>query len=173
MSEPEVPLQLGLKVGDPAAFGSVYDRYGPGLYRAAWRMLGRQADAEDAVQEVFAAVVRSRHRLGEVEDLGAYLFASLRRAAQRIARQRGREPKPGLASDPPVESPDGQTADAERLWRAVARLPAAQREVLALKIDGELTFMQIGTVLGISPNTAASRYRYALEKLRETLETKR
>jgi DNA-directed RNA polymerase specialized sigma24 family protein len=44
-----------------------------------------------------------------------------------------------------------------------------QREIIALKIDGELTFAQIGEVLGISPNTAASRYRLALEKLRTAL----
>ena len=49
-------------------------------------------------------------------------------------------------------------------------LPPEQREVVLLKIDGELTFVQIGQVLGVSMNTAASRYRYALEKLRTTLE---
>jgi RNA polymerase sigma-70 factor (ECF subfamily) len=48
-------------------------------------------------------------------------------------------------------------------------LPAQQREVIALKIDGELTFAEIGQVMGTNANTAASRYRYALEKLRATL----
>jgi RNA polymerase sigma-70 factor (ECF subfamily) len=49
-------------------------------------------------------------------------------------------------------------------------LPPKQREVIAMKIDGELTFAEIGAVLGVSANTAASRYRYALEKLRRSLE---
>jgi RNA polymerase sigma-70 factor (ECF subfamily) len=49
-------------------------------------------------------------------------------------------------------------------------LPAEQREVISLKIDGDLTFAQIAAVFDISPNTAASRYRYALEKLRRMLE---
>ena len=52
---------------------------------------------------------------------------------------------------------------------ALARLPEDQREVLALKTEGELTFEEIGLVLGIPANTAASRYRYALEKLRAAL----
>jgi RNA polymerase sigma-70 factor (ECF subfamily) len=45
-------------------------------------------------------------------------------------------------------------------------LPPAQREVLALKIDGGLTFAEIAAVIGTTINTAASRYRYALEKIR-------
>ena len=58
----------------------------------------------------------------------------------------------------------------EALERALARLPVEQREVVALKVDGELTFAEIGAVMGISPNTAASRYRYALGKLRAELK---
>ncbi|MEJ1974466.1 MAG: sigma-70 family RNA polymerase sigma factor [Lacunisphaera sp.] len=54
---------------------------------------------------------------------------------------------------------------------ALQRLPDEQREVLVLKIWQELTFEQIGEVLGISPNTAASRYRYALTALRAQLES--
>jgi RNA polymerase sigma-70 factor (ECF subfamily) len=52
---------------------------------------------------------------------------------------------------------------------AVAGLPPAQREVLALKVDGGLTFVEIATVIGTSINTAASRYRYAIEKIRTTI----
>jgi RNA polymerase sigma-70 factor (ECF subfamily) len=48
-------------------------------------------------------------------------------------------------------------------------LPVEQREVVVMKIWGRLTFPQMGEALGISANTAASRYRYALEKLRTQL----
>jgi RNA polymerase sigma-70 factor (ECF subfamily) len=57
-----------------------------------------------------------------------------------------------------------------RLQRAVLALPDEQRELIALKLDGGLTFAEIASVLAISPNTAASRYRYALEKLRTSLQ---
>jgi len=55
------------------------------------------------------------------------------------------------------------------LEQALQSLPPEQREVIALKVDAGLTFAEIGVSLGISPNTAASRYRYALEKLRSAL----
>ncbi len=60
----------------------------------------------------------------------------------------------------------------EALAAAVAALPAAQREVLALKIDGGLTFGEIAGVTNTRPNTAASRYRYALAQLRRLLTRK-
>jgi RNA polymerase sigma-70 factor (ECF subfamily) len=59
---------------------------------------------------------------------------------------------------------------ADDLETAVGALPPEQREVIAFKIDGGLTFAQIADIMNISPNTAASRYRYALEKLRQALE---
>ncbi len=74
------PLLLSLAAGDERAFALLYDRFSGRMYRAAWRILGRREDAEDVVQDVFLAVVRSRRRLGDVRDLTAYLFAALRRA---------------------------------------------------------------------------------------------
>jgi RNA polymerase sigma-70 factor (ECF subfamily) len=67
-------------------------------------------------------------------------------------------------------SQDRSSPCSERLERALLSLPAEQREVISLKIDGELTFAQIAEVIGVRANTAASRYRYALEKLRAALE---
>jgi RNA polymerase sigma-70 factor (ECF subfamily) len=142
------------------------------LYQVAMSMLYRREDAEDAVQEVFVALVRSRHRLSAIRDLEAYLFAALRRAAARCAARRARLP---LISETAVEetaaasSQHSESCPREDLGRALRTLPVEQRDVIALKIDGDLTFAQIGQVMGTSGNTAASRYRYALEKLRELL----
>ena len=168
------PLLLGLAAGDERAFAVLYDRFAGRLYRAALGMLGRPEDAEDAVQELLTGLVRSRRRLSGVRDLSAYLFAALRRTVARLAARRAREP---VASDAATgEAPartDRHTSDnphKERLARALRALPPAQREVIALKIDGELTFAQIAQVMGVSINTAASRYRYALDKLRTALK---
>jgi RNA polymerase sigma-70 factor (ECF subfamily) len=142
------------------------------LYRVALRLLDRREDAEDAVQEVFASLVRSRDRLPQVGDLEAYLFASLRRAAARITVRRARLPTASSAALPEIAArPDraGEDGLDDNLCRALDALPAEQRGVIALKIDGELTFAQIGLAMGTSANTAASRYRYALEKLRQAL----
>ncbi len=158
-------------MGDAAAYQQAYDRYGSALFRTAMRMLGNQHDAEDAVQEVFAAIVRSRDRLTQVVHLKAYLFTSLRHATARIHRREQQHAMTGLedamwSTGCPSEGPERT----ERLWEVVRHLPIEQREVLTMKIQGELTFKEIGAVCGISPNTAASRYRYALEKLKQMLE---
>jgi RNA polymerase sigma-70 factor (ECF subfamily) len=55
------------------------------------------------------------------------------------------------------------------VWSALRALPPEQAEVVVLKIWEELTFAQIGDVLQISPNTAASRYQYAMVKLTSRL----
>jgi RNA polymerase sigma-70 factor (ECF subfamily) len=166
------PLLRGLAAGDERAFAALYDQYGTRLYKTAFGILGRREDAEDAVQEVFTALVRSRKTLAAVNDLTAYLFSALRRAAARCAERRKREP----ASSQDVEDIEAKTDPnetnyplADRLEQALQKLPEEQREVISLKIDGQLTFNQIAEVLGISINTVASRYRYALEKLREIL----
>lgn len=167
------PLLQGLAEGREEAFAALYDCFAASLFRVAFSLLRSRQDAEDAVQEVFVGLVRARARLRNIENLRAYLFAALRRAAARIAAAPRR-----LRLLPPEEMvllcrPELSGSDSEqalRLERAIQALPPEQREVVALKVDGDLTFAEIAAVLGINPNTAASRYRYALEKLRAALE---
>ena len=66
-------------------------------------------------------------------------------------------------SNPAIEQDERQKS----ILKAVDRLPSEQKEVLTLKIWGELTFDEIGRTLDLSLNTVASRYRYALQKLKE------
>jgi RNA polymerase sigma-70 factor (ECF subfamily) len=167
------PLLRGLAAGDERAFATLYDQYGARLYRTALGILCRREDAEDAVQEVFTALVRSRKALAGVNDLTAYLFSTLRRTAARCAERRKREPTSSQAvEDVEAKADPGETDHpiAGRLEKALQMLPDEQREVISLKIEGQLTFAQIAEVLRISINTAASRYRYALEKLRAMLQ---
>jgi len=171
MNHPGDPLLPDLAAGQSQAFGLLYDRFAGRLFGAAMRMLGRREDAEDVVQEVFMAMVRSRGQLSKVDDLTAYLFTALRHAAGRYASRRARQPVVAEAAEEAVAAQPGQDHPrGEELRTAMAALPPEQREVIAMKIDGELTFVQIGRVLGVSPNTAASRYRYALKKLRSALQ---
>ena len=167
------PLLARLAAGDEEAFEKVHERYASRMYWAALRMLDHRQDAEDAVQQTFAALIRTSARLTEVNDLSAYLFASLRRAAHKMATRARRQPiaDTQLAADAAVTASECvvESPRNERLRRCLAGLPLKQREIIALKIDGGLTFVQIGEVLGVSPNTAASRYRLALEKLRTAL----
>ena len=156
--------------GDEAAFAEAYDQYGHRLYRTALRYLGCGGEAEDAVQDLFVALVRSRDRLASVENLASYLFVALRRHVGRRSRRR---PRP--TTDEGAEAAEtlnlelGRVDLRDSLAAALELLPAEQREVVILKIDSELTFDEIAQVLDISPHTAASRYRYALDKLRARL----
>ena len=169
------PLLLSLAAGDEQAFAALFDRYGRRLYRTALAMSGCREDAEDAVQDLFAALVRGRKRLAGVDDLEAYLFVSLRRMTARQVARRNR--RPGNRSPVDLDSSRHRGSggvsleDGEALRQAVRQLPPAQQDVIALKIHADLTFAQIAEILGVSINTAASRYRYALTKLRAQMET--
>ena len=171
------PLLLGLAAGDGQAFAALYDRFAARMYRVALRSLSCRQDAEDVVQEVFLAVVRSHEGLGAVRDLTAYLFTVLHRAIGHCILRRARAQaaceaasKQTVASIEELVSDD---SDRHELWRAIRSLPDEQREVVSLRIDGELTFAQIAHITGVSVNTAASRYRYALQKLRSSLFRRR
>jgi RNA polymerase sigma-70 factor, ECF subfamily len=169
----EDPLIEGLAEGREEAFAALYDGFAASLFRVAFGMLGSPQDAEDVVQEVFVAVFRGRRRLRQVENLRAYLFAALRRAAARHAASPRRQCSLSPEELAQISCPESIGPDKEqalRLERALRTLPAEQGEVIALKVDGGLTFAEIAVVLGISANTAASRYRYGLEKLRAALE---
>jgi len=172
----KTPTTIGeqLATGDPEAFAALYDRLAVRLFNTARTMTDSLPDAEDIVHDVFVELARSRDRLARITDLDAYIFTMLRHAVSRrrrrwdvdrraidtVGRQRAAADR---FTTQPVETP------ADELTTAVARLPPAQRDVLSLKIDGGLTFAEIAAVIGTSINTAASRYRYALEKLRTTI----
>ena len=163
------PLVTALATGQPEAYAALYDRLGRSLLRVAGVMLRSTADAEDVVQDVFVELVRHRDRMAQVRDLDAYVFAMLRNAVgRRIERQRReqqhlRQLIPSDTGKQDIDFPDDLEA-------AMESLPPEQREIVSLKIDGGLTFAQVAEILGVNANTAASRYRYAIEKLRQSLE---
>lgn len=167
MDSETADLTLRLSRGEEEAFAFLYDREGSAMYRVALTICGSPAVAEDAVQDVFLALVRARERLASVTNLRGYVFAALRRAAAYRAESAARHTGADVEPD---SLPRAAEDHDDRLGDALHGLPREQREVIALKVDGGLTFADIGETLSISPNTAASRYRYAIEKLREALE---
>ena len=146
--------------------------HGPRLLLCARQYTRTPADAEDALQE---ALVRYwRHQRHLPGDRNALILTSLRRAAvdraRSESRRTNREQAVLVLEGDPVEWFDPEPAERERaVEAALKRLPPEQREVVVLKIWGELTFDEIGRQLEISPNTAASRYRYALLALKKHL----
>ncbi len=173
----EFPLidRRTLAEGRPEAFAALFDRYAPRLLAVARALTGSRVDAEDAVQQTFLDLLRSRQALAHAAEPRAYVFRALRNCAMRM-RRRARdaefESEPSATAQRPsgTEFADFRAGEFDpALARAVQALPQAQIDVLTLKLDAGLTFEEVGRVLDIPANTAASRYRYALEKLRASL----
>ena len=147
------------------------DRHGAALVLLARQWVSSCADAEDVVQEAFIRFWRSRHRVAEP---AAYLYACVKHCALDWQRGRNRRYRREEAAARPERETwfAGPVEQEERravIEAALCSLPDNQREVLVMKIWGGLSFPQIAGALRISANTAASRYRYALAKLREQL----
>ena len=148
----------------------VFAELAPGLLLFARQWVRSAADAEDIVQDAFVKFWRRNHEI----DNRALLYATVRSVALDLIRRdsrRARRESEAYADFEQAVEPQFRSADESQRSLAVAldRLPHEQREVLVMKIWSELTFAEIGQALGISQNTAASRYRYALATLKKDL----
>jgi len=128
-------------------------------------------DAEDVVQEAF---VRFWRRNLSIKNR-ALLYAAVRSAALDLIRRDNRRARREVEvfgeAERSVQPQFEQLDDSQRqVVAALDHLPRDQREVLVMKIWNELTFAEIAEALGISQNTAASRYRYALAALKKTYQ---
>ncbi len=154
----------------------VYDALAPTLYRYALMILADPSGAEDAVQQAFIKYARARPGAGGVKHPAGYLRIAARNECRRILKRRGTRRETGLESAQLLEAASTPPPDADErraLEGALRRLPAEQREVVHLKVYEGLTFQQIADSVGLSINTIASRYRYALDRLRQALTSDR
>jgi RNA polymerase sigma-70 factor (ECF subfamily) len=148
---------------------ALYDAHAASLFRYLLALLQNTEEAEDAVAEVFLGLARRRGQRG-IQEAQAYLFRAARNQAIQALRKRKRRredlTESWIAADQ-CYGPEREIAiDIERGFQ---KLPAEQREVLALKLSEGLTFREIAGLLGIPANTAASRCRLALKRLKEEL----
>lgn len=172
-------MKTRMRLGyDESEWERLWEEYGPKLLLFARQQAESETDAEDIVQEAFVRYWRARQKQpGLSPDI---LFTMVKRVSvDRVRQARSRSQRetaccqtensgngePVAWFDDPFEEKERQ----DQLEAALRALPSEQREVLVLKIWGGLTFEQIGETLGISPNTASSRYRYALHQLRNTV----
>jgi RNA polymerase sigma-70 factor, ECF subfamily len=149
-----------------------FSQLAPGLLLFARQWTRSTADAEDVVQEAFVRFWRKQHGIGN----RALLYSMVRSIAldfwRRDSRRARRESDIVAESERSVQPKFTIEDESQQaLVAAVELLPDEQREVLVMKVWNELTFAEIANVLGISQNTAASRYRYALGALKKNLVT--
>ena len=142
---------------------------------ARLRLIARQwtrsdADADDVLQEAFIRFWKNQRHLPG--NPNALVVTSIRRSAldlyRRTDRRSLREQTVSAESDTIWFEPELDPR-LQALTESLPQLPDEQREVVVLKIWGDLTFDEIGEQLSISPNTAASRWRYAMEALRKLI----
>ncbi|HTU34034.1 MAG TPA: RNA polymerase sigma factor [Candidatus Acidoferrum sp.] len=150
-----------------AEIEALYRQHGPALLLFATAIAGERSRAQDMVHQVFLKLIEDGS-LQQVSNKKAYVFTCVRNALANESRRRQRT----VSLDPDAAwftAPDQNLAAETNLRRALGSLPREQSQIVVLHVWAELTFSEIGEVLGISPNTAGSRYRYALAKLRDAL----
>jgi RNA polymerase sigma-70 factor (ECF subfamily) len=159
----------------PPDLERLYDEHARALFAFLLNFTRRETDTRDVLQEVFIKLARQSEILDGVRDERAFLLRLCHHAAIDLIRRRGTREKnyEQLAAESAnvftrASDPDEQSLR-EALASALGELPPDQRAVVHLKLWERLTFEAIAGALDIPLNTAASRYRYGLDKLRERL----
>lgn len=165
----------------PAAWKQWFQTHGSRLLLFARQQTRSSEDAEDVLQEAMVRLWKSGmidlNAEGSDEPCLAAAFTQIRRSAIDLARKnirRANRENRAMELDGASEAvwfadTIEQDERSQQIENAIQNLPDYYKEVIILKIWGDLTFEQIAETLDIPMNTAASRYRYALEKLRRTL----
>ncbi len=171
-----------------SAWSEWLEEYGPKLLLFARQQTRSHGDAEDVFQDALVKLVGKVHSgefIGGQDAWQPYIYTTIRRLAidlsRRDDRRKRREDNVGAdaetgqfdAFNPWFESDSSDDETRAQLENSLKELPQKFAEVITLKIWGERTFAEIGEVLGISQNTAASRYRYGLEALKRNLASAR
>ncbi|MGH8664626.1 MAG: RNA polymerase sigma factor [Burkholderiales bacterium] len=176
-------LMSAYRDGDGQAFQVLYARHRGGLYRFLLRQCGAAAIAEELFQDVWLNLIRARLRYAPAARFATYLYRiahnrlidHYRRAAHRptlASDDADDDPVANLAADS-RQQPDirlQRKAQVERFMELLAGLPDAQREAFVMHEEAGLSIEEIARATGVNAETAKSRLRYALAKLRRGLQ---
>ena len=165
-------IQSRLAAGDPIALEMIWSEYASDLLGYLSAIHCSRIDAEDSLQEVFVTIARKRKHIAGARLLKPYLFQLARNVAlNRLKQNRRIRDTVEYLSDwlIPVELDPPDNHLVQKLNEALTELPERQRAVIVLRFYRDKTLREIGELLGISENTAASCYRYGIEKLRQVM----
>jgi RNA polymerase sigma factor (sigma-70 family) len=168
-------LKWRFKRGSKDALRRIYEKYLNHLLTLAMALLNDAGRAEDVVHDVFVSFAGSAKDFKLGGNLKSYLTTCvINRARDRIRANR-RSPVQLDAAESVSSNLNGPdhaiicSEEAHRLNQAIAQLPDEQRQVIVLRLKGEMTFSQIAKLHNVSVNTIQGRYRYGLNKLRSVL----
>jgi RNA polymerase sigma-70 factor, ECF subfamily len=165
--------------GDPRAFETIYDRHGGAAFSLAYRMTGQRAAAEDAVQEAFISIWRSRARYeserGSVRTwvLGIVHHRTIDTLRRNLVHDRRRTSAEGIEeqheAQERTEVEVARRDEARTIRAALDTLPGDQNRVIELAYFGGFTHSQIAEMLDMPLGTVKGRMRLGLDKLRRQL----
>lgn len=175
-------LMLRYRDGDATAFDELYGRHRGGVFRFVLRQVGLRSAAEEVFQEIWMNIISSRARYRVEARFATFLYHVAHNCV--IDHFRRQTPLQLISLDdhpdeavqvagPGRDQPERAVAlrqSATKLLNALALLPAEQREVFLLHEEGGLTLDEIAALTNTGRETAKSRLRYALAKLREGIE---
>ncbi len=173
-------LMLGYCAGDAAAFDLLYQRHRGGLYRYLMRQCRQGAVAEELFQDVWMNLIRARDAYTPSARFATYLYRlAHNRLIDHYRKHAGRamlsyDDDTGLQLDDPPAPRDAEPdaaydlkQKARALLELIEALPEAQREAFLLQQEAGLSVEEIAAATGVTRETAKSRLRYALAKLRQ------
>jgi RNA polymerase sigma factor (sigma-70 family) len=168
-------LKWRFKRGSKDALRRIYEKYLNYLLTLAMALLNDAAQAEDVVHDVFVSFAGSAKDFKLGGNLKSYLTTCVMNRARDQIRENRRSPiqldtAESVSSN--LNGPDQAivcSEESQRLNHAIAQLPDEQRQVIVLRLKGEMTFSEIAKLNNISINTIQGRYRYGLNKLRSVL----
>lgn len=170
-------LMLRYRDGDMAAFEVLYRRHNDALYRYLLRRCRHHEAAEDIFQEVWGKIVKARASYRPTARFATYLYRVAHNCFIDHLRRNKRHANPAElrpeALEHPGEQPDVSTERSlarERLATALAALPDEQRDAFLLREEAGLSVDDIAAVTGCNRETAKSRLRYAVNKLRAAID---
>ncbi len=149
----------------------LYDDHAQALFAFVLHLSRSEADTRDILQEIFCRLARDPSVGGKLANPRAYLFQCAYRLFLDLCRTRATRENHASQCEPVFQDPadPDEIGFQHALLDAMNQLPAEQQAVVHLKLWQGQTFEEIAASLGLSANTAASRYRYGLEKLRMLL----
>jgi RNA polymerase sigma-70 factor (ECF subfamily) len=171
----DVPESTVAQHRSPSGFDELVAEHQERVARLCYRLLGWQADVDDAVQDVFMAVLRSLPKFRGESSVSTWIT----RIAVNTCRSHGRRRRLRIFSslrespEPPIaQSAEHELLDRERFERvraAIRRLPAKYRETVVLRYLEELSVSDVAGVLGLGKNVVEVRLNRARKFLKEDL----
>lgn len=170
-------LMLRYKDGDVAAFEELYRRHNDAVYRYLLRLCRHRDNADDIFQEVWGKIIKAADSYRPTAKFTTFLYRVAHNCFIDYLRRNKRHThtgtlEPDLQADPgdPPEMLAERSLARERLEVALKNLPDEQRDVFLLHEEAGMDLSEIATITGCNRETAKSRLRYAVKKLRTAID---